>query len=152
MGRTIDRSTNGGFVALHIYYGQSRVVLLDGAWFTDCIHFPRMLEPLVLSSCRSRLVPSAARGLLGGVSQATRAVRDIARVRLCADIDSFLRAVSVVMAADFDGEEGGDTAEPFRDETAGGILPEGFTSKSLSEVTSHTRTARPAPGSKSVVF
>lgn len=83
---------------------------------------------------RSLILLSVARGLFGGVSQAMRALREVARVRLCADVDSLLRAVSVVMTADCDGKGGDDPTEPFGDETAGGSLPEGFTSNSLSEV------------------
>lgn len=89
----------------------------------------------VLSLC-----PSCFHGLFGDVSQAKRALREIANVKLCADIDSLLRAVSVVMTADCNGEDGDDSAETFGDDTAGGALPEGCTSNSLSEVATCIRS------------
>lgn len=84
-------------------------------------------------------------GLFGDVSQAKRALREIAKVRLCAGIDSLLKAVSVVMAADCNGEDENDPTESFGDDTASGVLPEGCTSNSLSEVTACTRAVGATP-------
>lgn len=102
--------------------------------------FAWTLFPRSVSSVSPSLCPLCLHGMFDVASQAKRALREVARVRLCADIDSLLRAVSVVMAADYNGEDGDDPAEPFGDEIDGGALPDGCTSNTLSEVTACTFT------------
>lgn len=124
-------------------------VLMGGARFVAWTLFPTTVAsfvPFFYPLCLLSVV------CFGDVSHEKRALRELARVSLCEDIDSLLRAVSAVMAADYNGEDGDDPAEPFGDENAGGTLPEGCASNSLSEVTARTCTVGATPSGKCTAF
>lgn len=69
-----------------------------------------------------------------GVWQAKRALRDIARVSFCGDVDLLLRAVFAVMLAEEGNEEGSPPGRGFAESGIDGNLVEECGAISLSEV------------------